>query len=68
MRAVLSDEQMLDKDCESVFDSIKSKININRRYEKLHKNATDFSLMFVEFFLSQLVDILQKHAADLREV
>jgi len=59
----LSDEQLLDKDCKSVFDSIIG--HIGWRYESLHAVATDFSFLFVQFLLSQPVEIVQKHAADL---
>ena len=59
----LSDEQMLDKDCKSVFDSIIG--HISWRYASLHAVATDFSFLDVQFLLSQPVEILQKHAADL---
>ena len=59
----LSDEQMLDKDCKSVFDSIIG--YISWRYASLHAVATDFSFLDVQFLLSQPVEILQKHAAHL---
>ena len=59
----LSDEQLLDKDCKCVFDSIIS--HLSWRYKNLHEVATDFSFLDVDFLMSQSLETLQKHAKDL---
>ena len=59
----LTDEQMLDRECNEVYDKILS--DLKWRFQKLEETASDFHFLSVDSLFSTAVETLKKHAADL---